>query len=47
MENEQYYTRSKFMNNFAFVYSKEELDRINADERQKLNVYGRFNEINF
>lgn len=35
------------MNNFAFMYSKDELDRINADEKQKLSVFGRFNKINF
>lgn len=35
------------MNNFALLYSKDELDLIHADERLKLNVNGRFNPLNF
>jgi hypothetical protein len=35
------------MFDYQFIYTKEELAKIKEDERQTLNVKGRFNEINF
>jgi hypothetical protein len=42
-----YFTRSKYMNDFSCLYNKQELEEISKDERVKLDVKGRFNEVNF
>ena len=46
-QNTAYYTRSKYMFDYSYLYSKEELESISKDERQALNVKGRFNQFNF
>jgi hypothetical protein len=42
-----YFTRSKYMNDYSHLFSANEIDSLYKDERQKLNIRGRFNVINF
>ena len=47
VKSKDYYTRSKFMFDYQYIYTKEELVKIKEHEIQTLNIKGRFNEINF
>lgn len=42
-----YYTRSKYMNDFAFMYTLEEIEKLCQADRFLLNIKGRFNSENF